>query len=103
MSNTVTVTSGLSAHFKQSKGPSRPGVDWVVQITGEQAATVKVRTYYSTDPPRETEKAAMAERAGRFITKKLSTGWFPLTETFLDADEDVEALGTAPKPWWKIF
>ncbi len=103
MSSTVTVTSGLAAHFKQPKGPSRPGVDWVVQIAGEQAATIIVRTYFSTDPPRETEKAALAEKAARFITTKLSTGWFPLTEKFLDADGEGEAPGTAPRPWWKIF
>jgi len=94
MRNTVTVENGLSAYFKQPKGPSRPGVDWAVKIAGERAVTIVVRTYFSTDPPRETDKTAMAEKAGRFITKKLATGWFPTTENFLEADDDAEAVGT---------
>jgi hypothetical protein len=100
MSNTVTVKNGLKAYFKQPNGVSRPGVDWAIQITGEQAVTVVVRTYFSTDPPRETERPAMAEKAARFIAKKLATGWFPGTEKFLEADEVVD---TTPRPWWKIF
>ncbi|MGO8970774.1 MAG: hypothetical protein ACLQDQ_14540 [Myxococcaceae bacterium] len=96
MGNTVTIESGLSAYFKQPKGPSRPGVDWAVKITGERAVTIVVRTYFSTDPPRETEKTAMAEQAGRFITKKLATGWFPRTESFLEVDDDAAALGPPP-------
>jgi hypothetical protein len=103
MNNTVTVTNGLTAYFKQPNGPSRPGIDWAVQITGERAATVMVRTYFSSDPPRETEKPALAERAARFITKKLATGWSPLTEKFLEADEASEPPPPAPRPWWKIF
>jgi hypothetical protein len=103
MSSTVTIEKGLSAYFKQPTGPSRPGVDWVVQITGEQAGSVVVRTYFSSNPPQETEKQALADKAVRFITRKLAKGWFPRAESFLEADEDVEAPRASPKAWWKIF
>jgi hypothetical protein len=103
MSSRVTIGQGLTAYFKQPSGPSRPGIDWVVQITGEQAGTVLVRTYFSSNPPRETERQALADKAARFITKKLATGWLPGAENFLEADVDVEAPRAAPRPWWKVF
>ncbi len=103
MSNTVTIGQGLTAYFKQPTGVSRPGVDWAVQITGEQAGNVIVRTYFSSNPPRETEKPALAESAARFVTQKLAKGWRPGTEKFLEANEDVEAPRTIRRPWWKIF
>jgi hypothetical protein len=103
MSNTVKIEKGLTAYFKQPTGSSRPGVDWVVQITGDQAGTVVVRTYFPTSPPRETEKPALADKAARFITKKLAAGWLPGKENFLEADEDAEAPRATPRPWWKIF
>jgi hypothetical protein len=74
-----------------------------VQIAGEHASTVIVRTYFSTSPPQETEKPSLADKAARFITEKLAAGWFPGKENFLEADEDVEAPSTTPRSWWKIF
>jgi len=73
------------------------------RITGEQAGTVIVRTYFSSNPPRETERSALADKAVRYITKKLATGWIPERESFLEADEDVEVPRATPRPWWKIF
>ena len=77
MSSTVTVEQGLSAYFKQPSGPSRPGVDWAVRISGEKAVTVIVRTYFSSTPPQEAEKEDMAARAADFIRRKLAQGWIP--------------------------
>lgn len=99
VSDTVTVGNGLTAYFKQPQGPSRPGVDWVVRIDGEQAVTVMVRTYFSSDPPREAEKSALAEQAARFITQKLATGWVPGTEKFLEADGAAAQLPKTAKLW----
>jgi hypothetical protein len=103
VSHTVTVGNGLTAYFKQPQGPSRPGVDWVVQIAGETAVTVMVRTYFSSDPPREAEKPALAEKAARFITKKLAMGWVPQAGKFLEADDVAEELPKTARPWWKLF
>ncbi len=102
MSHSVTVKNGLTAYFKQPNGPSRPGVDWAVQISGEQTATVLVRTYFSTDPPREEEKPALAEKAGRFVAQKLATGWLPGTERLLEVEVG-PAPATPARPWWKLF
>jgi hypothetical protein len=101
MSARVKIEKGITAYFKQPTGPSRPGVDWVVQIAGEHAGPVIVRTYFSTNPPQETEKPTLADKAARFMTRKLATGWSPGTENFLEADEAVEPPRT--RPWWKVF
>jgi hypothetical protein len=77
MTNTITVEKGLAAHFKQSSGESRPGVDWAVRIAGERAGVVLVRTYFSSDPPQQSERQAMAERAVHFVRRKLDQGWIP--------------------------
>lgn len=75
--STITVEQGLAAHFKQPTGESRPGVDWAVRITGERACVVLVRTYFSSSPPQQSEKRAMADRAIHFIQEKLERGWIP--------------------------
>src|SRR5260221_6522929 len=63
MSNTVTVEKAFVTHFKQPSGRSRPGVDWAIQIAGERSGMVVVRTYFSSKPPQEAEKKALAEKA----------------------------------------
>jgi hypothetical protein len=46
----MRVEKGLSAHFKQPNGPSRPGTDWAVGIKrGDEVHTVHVRTYMADD------------------------------------------------------
>src|SRR5437660_9457800 len=77
VNDAIIVESGLAAHFKQPSGESRPGVDWAVRIAGKRAGTVIVRTYFSSQPPQETEKKALAEQAMLFIQRKLDQGWIP--------------------------
>jgi hypothetical protein len=75
MSNTVTVEQGLVGHFKQASGLSRVGVDWIVRITGARDGVVVVRTYFSSDMPRESEMKALGDKAALFVQRKLSQGW----------------------------
>ena len=77
MKNTVTVEKGFTGSFKEPSGRSRPGVDWALQITGAHSGMVVVRTYFSTNPPQEIEKKALAEKAVQFVHKKLDEGWIP--------------------------
>ena len=87
MSNTVTVEKGLVAHFKQPSGQSRPGVEWAVRIAGEITDTVIVRTYFSSSPPQEAEKKALADKAVLFVQRKLEQGWIPQSH-FLELIDD---------------
>lgn len=68
---------GFAGHFKQASGRSRPGIDWAVRITGARDGVVVVRTYFSSDVPREAEKKALADKAALFVQKKLDQGWLP--------------------------
>jgi hypothetical protein len=77
MSRTVTVEKGFVAYFKRPSGRSRPGVDWAIQIAGERAGMVVVRTYFSSNPPQDAEKKELAEKAVLFVEKKLEQGWLP--------------------------
>ncbi len=77
MNSTITIENGLAAYFKQPSGPSRPGIDWTIRISGERAGTAMVRTYFSSDPPQDSEQQALADKAIRLIQKKLAEGWIP--------------------------
>jgi hypothetical protein len=77
MENTITIEKGLAAHFKQTSGHSRAGVDWAVRIFGARAGTVIVRTYFSSSPPERCEQQALANRSILFIEKKPAQGWIP--------------------------
>jgi hypothetical protein len=87
MSNTVTIEQGLTAYFKQPSGPSRPGIDWAIRISGERTGTVIVRTYFSSPSPQQSEQQALANKAMLFVKKKLAEGWIPESkDTFLEAE-----------------
>jgi hypothetical protein len=49
------------------------------------AGTVIVRTYFSSSPPQEAEKKALADKAVLFVQKKLEQDWIPRSE-FLEAE-----------------
>jgi hypothetical protein len=87
MNYTIKVERGLTAYFKQPSGQSRPGVDWAVRIEGERSCTVIVRTYFSSNPPQETEKIALADKATLYVRKKLEQGWIP-QQTILEVSDD---------------
>ena len=88
MSNTVTVEKGFVAHFKQPSGRSRPGVDWAIQIAGERAGMVVVRTYFSSNPPQDGEKKELADKAVLFVQRKLEQGCLPWPGV-LEYEDDV--------------
>ncbi len=77
---------GLSAYFKQPNGTSCPGIDWCVRIR-ESGKTLLVRTYFSTDPPNESERQSLAERAVAVVMMKLRTGWSPEDGDFIEAEK----------------
>ena len=104
MSYTIAVEEGLEAYFRQPSGPSRPGIDWKICVSGDRAGSVIVRTLFSTDPPNDAEKAALADQAARFVRQKLEQGWTPETGSLLQVDADAAPLAAAPiKPWWRIW
>jgi hypothetical protein len=75
--NTITVENGLAAHFKQPKGPSLPGVEWALRISGEFNQVVFVRTLSQSQLPTAEEKRALADKAVQFLKAKLEHGWTP--------------------------
>jgi hypothetical protein len=104
MKNTVTVENGLAAYFKWPTGQSRPGIDWAIRIEGERAGMVIVRTYFTSNPPQETEKKVLSEKAAAFVSQKLEQGWIPQPGTLLEIEECGNiSTDTSKRPWWKIF
>jgi hypothetical protein len=75
--NTITVENSLAAHFKQSAGPSLPGIEWALRISGEFNQVVLVRTLSHSQLPTPEEKRALAGKAVQFLKAKLEQGWTP--------------------------
>jgi hypothetical protein len=38
---------------------------------------VVVRTYFSSNPPKDAEKQELADKAANFVKRKLEQGWLP--------------------------
>jgi hypothetical protein len=49
---------------------------------------VVVRTYFSSNPPQDTEKKTLAEKAVLFVQRKLEQGWLPWPGV-LEVEDDV--------------
>ena len=75
----MRVEKGLSAHFKQPNGPSRPGTDWAIGLKqGEVTHTVLVRTYSDQVAPELAKDGQfMANTAMRYLNDLLNSGWDP--------------------------
>lgn len=71
----VKVINGLRANFKQPSGPSRPGYDWIVQLSGPSGERkILARTYDDDLPGGNPEQ--QAERALNHIAGMVNAGSF---------------------------
>ncbi len=109
----MRVESGLSAHFKQASGGSRPGVDWLIDMKRGQAVyRVRVRGLLADNASASTRKdeAYQARTAMQYLDSLLSHGWDPQEERThiitignpLNATGHAEAPSTN-RPWWKFW
>src|SRR5262245_12023875 len=76
----MRIHGGLSAHFFQPDGSSRPGTDWTVGLKrGESIYNVTVRAYLSEDATKRTR--ADTEYQGKtvlgYLSDLLAEGWKP--------------------------
>lgn len=88
------VNSGLSAHFIQPDGTSRPGIDWAVGLKrGDETHKILVRAYLADSVSEATRDDAeyQARTVLGFVFDRLAAGWSPvgaaapaLTVTILD-------------------
>ncbi len=102
----LSVTSGLSAHFNQTDGPSLPGVDWIVNVSGPDVNTnVLVRTLFSSDPPDQSEQESMAELALSEVRSKLAGGWKPVDGESIEVERELTQPKNEPyskmRAFWK--
>ena len=76
----MRIHGGLSAHFFQPDGSSRPGTDWTVGLKrGESAYNVTVRAYLSEDATKRTraDTKYQEETVLGYLSDLLAQGWRP--------------------------
>ena len=105
----MRIEGGLSAHFFQPDGTSRPGTDWTVGLRKDgQTCRVTVRAYLGEDMTARAR--ADTEYQGRtvlgYISDLLAQGWTPgrgdeLVVTIQNptGENSVQAA----RPWWKLW
>jgi hypothetical protein len=109
----MRVEGGLSAHFKQPSGPSRPGTDWTIGLKrGDATHTVRVRAYLSDDASAHTRKDQQyqAQTVMQYLNDLLTKGWHPdqPKEHVITIGNPLggRPLGAPPepkKPWWRFW
>ena len=107
----MRIENGLSAHFKQPHGPSRPGVMWSVGLKrGEETYTVMVKGLLTDDATSETRENQQyqAQTAMQYLNDQLNQGWHPKQEMehtiYIGNPLSSAPAQAAPKrPWWKIW
>ena len=76
----MRVERGLSVHFKQPDGSSRPGTDWSIGLKrGDEIHSVMVRTYLADDLSSKFRKDTeyQARTAMQYLNDLLQKGWDP--------------------------
>lgn len=76
----MRVEGGLSAHFLQPDGPSRPGVQWAIGLKqGEKTYTVQVKALLADDatPSTREDQDYQAQVAMQYLNDCLTNGWHP--------------------------
>jgi hypothetical protein len=109
----MRVENGLSAHFKEPNGTSRPGVHWSIGIKrGEETYKVLVKALLSDDATRETRRNQeyQAQTAMQYLNDQLSSGWHPSDDRehtiYIGnprTSEDPETPSDHRKPWWRVW
>ena len=76
----LRVDNGLSAHFKEPNGVSRPGVHWAIGLKqGEKTYRALVKALFADDATTETRRnhAYQAQVAMQYLNDQLRSGWHP--------------------------
>ncbi len=79
----MRIEGGLSAHFKQPDGPSRPGVMWTVGLKrGDEIYSIMVRALLTDDatPATRRDQEYQAQTAMQYLNDQLNNGWHPSQE-----------------------
>ena len=105
MTMSMSIESGLSAHFKQDDGPSLPGVSWLVRIERDGCIHhARVKSLLAADASRATRKDEKYQ--GRttldYLAAEMANGWDPAQErehTIQIGDPQ----GQVAPPWWKFW
>lgn len=103
----MRVEDGLSAHFNQPDGPSKPGTDWRIGLKrGDETHSVIVRTYLADDlaPKLKNDAEYQAGVAMEYLNAVLNEGWNPAEPRELIITL-TNPPGDAPKkkPFWKFW
>lgn len=109
----MRIERGLSAHFKESDGSSRPGVEWAVGLKrGDELHTVTVKALLADDatPATRANQEYQAQTAMQYLNDQLHSGWDPAQakeHVIYISNPRGAAAAAAPagdrKPWWKLW
>ena len=104
----MQVGDGLSAHFKQEGGPSRPGVLWAVKLKrGASMHTALVKVLFADDAPAEitSNSQFQAKAALHYLSERLAAGWHPSEEAEhrLILGASGPASTSKAKAWWRFW
>jgi hypothetical protein len=102
----MSIESGLEAHFKQTDGPSLPGVSWLVRIEhGGRMHHARVKALLAPDASKATRRdnGYQAATTMQYLAAEIENGWDPAQER-----EHVIHIGNphgapAAAPWWKFW
>lgn len=101
----INIESGLVAHFKQSHGPSVPGVSWLVRIEhGGSTHLARVKMLLAADASRATrrDESYQARTTMQYLAALVESGWNPAHERE-HTIEVGDPPGTAVRAWWRFW
>ncbi len=102
----MRVERGLSAHFRQPDGKSRPGTDWSIGLKrGDETYTVMVRACLADDlaPALRKDTEYQARTAMQYLNDLLRQGWDPGQPRDLAITIANPINAPAKKPFWKVW
>jgi len=108
MSTTMSIESGLAAHFKQVQGPSLPGISWLVRIDHNGATHhARVTALLAPDASKATRrnKDYQARTTMEYLTDQIESGWDPAKprEHTIHIGDPLGSAAQAPRPWWRFW
>lgn len=108
----MRIERGLSAHFKEPDGSSRPGVDWAVGLKrGAELHTVTVRALLADDATAATRanQDYQARTALQYLNDQLRSGWQPgqpkehVIYISNPLGHATAAEAALRRPWWRFW
>ena len=84
----IQISGVILAHFKHSRGGSRPALELVIEIQDDVSISVIVRTFIKNVDLGESQQEELIDQSVQYLIQQLESGWDASPGALLEVEEE---------------